>query len=447
MDIEFADPTDWLKTSIPALQGLETSLRCSVCKEYFNAPMITSCGHTFCSLCIRKYLSSVQKCPTCRGSDEESKLRKNTLIEELLHSFVAIRDDMLQKLIPKPEPEIREEEIDSREAEASIRDADTRKPEKRSSLDVDVDSETADPTDRRRGKRRKRDGATPATTSSQDTEPEGLRRSTRASSQLTSILIARQSKGFPLDGDDELDDANFEPSKNAPSDDDYDDDSAECPLCQKRFDHAAINDHVNRCLDGKGGTPSPQKRPSVALRNTVTTSAIAVSVPTFTQLRAYTDAEKTSKRIPKGNFSLTKEAEIRKKLSQYGIRYDVKGRESKQTLWQRLQDWINLYNANLDSPTPMTDRALVRELERAERSKQNQERSVVQDKEFERDAWSRKFSNDFTSLAATAMQSAASKKASAAASTNASANTATAGRETRTTTEVNGIDSPEVIEL
>ncbi|KAJ6259253.1 hypothetical protein Dda_6152 [Drechslerella dactyloides] len=437
MDIDIPDPTDWLKTSIPALQALETSLRCSVCKEYFNAPMITSCGHTFCSLCIRRHLSSVQKCPTCRGSDEESKLRKNTLIEELLLSFVAIRDDMLQKLIPKEEPEEDMEITDARDATLSTRDPDARKVEKRGSLDIDIDSENTDPLDRRRGKRRKREG-----TSSQDTEPEGLRRSTRASSQLTSILIARQSKGYPLDGDDELNDASFEPPKDA-SDPDSDDDSAECPFCHKRFDAAAINDHANRCFDtgGKGATPSPQKRPPVTFRNTASASISAPRLP------PYTEAQKISKRIPKGNFSLTKESDIRKKLSQYGIRYDAKGRESKQALWQRLQDWINLYNANLDSPTPMTDRELVRELEKAERHKQNQERSVVQDKEFERDLWSKKHDDGFAALAVSAKKTAPPKKASAAAGTSATAGDSATSQDTRTTAEVNGIDRPEVIEL
>ncbi|KAF3923955.1 hypothetical protein ABW21_db0200293 [Orbilia brochopaga] len=355
MDIEFPDPTDWLKTSVPGLQALETSLRCSVCKEYFNAPMITSCGHTFCSLCIRKYLSSVQKCPTCRQTDEESKLRKNTLIEELLHTFTSIRDVMLEKLVPIPEPEVQEEDADIREATSSARDVDRRTAEKRSSLDVDSEG-----TERRRGKRRKREGAT----SSQDTESEGLRRSTRTSSQMTNILIARQSKPIVLDGDDELIDGTFDP-KITSDDDDYDDDMAECPFCQKRFDQATINDHANRCIDsgGKAATPSPRKRPSIA----------PIAAPS-TQRRAFTDEEKASKRIPKGNFSLTKEAEIRKKLSQYGIRYDVK--------------------------------------------------------------------------AATAMQSAASKKANASASSSTTgASAVSTARETGATAEVNGIDSPEVIEL
>src|SRR5215469_15342374 len=53
-DASLPDPTDWLNTSLPSFATLESALRCQVCKDFYDTPMITSCSHTFCSLCIRR---------------------------------------------------------------------------------------------------------------------------------------------------------------------------------------------------------------------------------------------------------------------------------------------------------------------------------------------------------------------------------------------------------
>ncbi|OCL04313.1 hypothetical protein AOQ84DRAFT_226128, partial [Glonium stellatum] len=45
------DSTDWLPTPLASLTPLEVALRCQVCKDFFDTPMLTSCAHTFCSLC------------------------------------------------------------------------------------------------------------------------------------------------------------------------------------------------------------------------------------------------------------------------------------------------------------------------------------------------------------------------------------------------------------
>lgn len=45
-----SDPTDFLPTA-PSLKLLDEALRCSICKDYFEAPMTVNCpsGHCFCS--------------------------------------------------------------------------------------------------------------------------------------------------------------------------------------------------------------------------------------------------------------------------------------------------------------------------------------------------------------------------------------------------------------
>lgn len=90
------DSTDWLNTPLSLLTPLESSLRCQVCKDFFDNPVITSCSHTFCSLCIRRCLSTEGKCPACRSSDQELKLRRNWAVQELVEAFQNARPSVLQ---------------------------------------------------------------------------------------------------------------------------------------------------------------------------------------------------------------------------------------------------------------------------------------------------------------------------------------------------------------
>ncbi|GKU03098.1 e3 ubiquitin-protein ligase rad18 [Fusarium langsethiae] len=90
------DSTDWLATPLSALAAVEGALRCQVCKDFFKTPMITSCSHTFCSLCIRRALSNDGKCPLCRATEQENKLRSNWSLEEAVQAFVSARSDTLE---------------------------------------------------------------------------------------------------------------------------------------------------------------------------------------------------------------------------------------------------------------------------------------------------------------------------------------------------------------
>ena len=93
---ELLDPSDWLKTSLPQLTPLESGLRCQVCKDFYDTPMITSCSHTFCSLCIRRCLTNDGRCPLCRSPDQEIKLRRNWSVQEIVDAFRHARPILVQ---------------------------------------------------------------------------------------------------------------------------------------------------------------------------------------------------------------------------------------------------------------------------------------------------------------------------------------------------------------
>jgi E3 ubiquitin-protein ligase RAD18 len=93
---DVADSTDWLSTPLSALTAVESAMRCEVCKDFYETPMITSCSHTFCSLCIRRVLSNENKCPLCRAPEQEIKLRSNWSMEEAVEAFKKARPAALE---------------------------------------------------------------------------------------------------------------------------------------------------------------------------------------------------------------------------------------------------------------------------------------------------------------------------------------------------------------
>jgi DNA repair protein Rad18 len=81
------DSTDWLSTSLPAFEPLEAALRCEVCKEFLSNPVITSCSHTFCSICIRRCIATDGKCPSCKSACSSDKLAPNIALREVVMRF------------------------------------------------------------------------------------------------------------------------------------------------------------------------------------------------------------------------------------------------------------------------------------------------------------------------------------------------------------------------
>lgn len=100
--IEVSDPTDWDSTELPAISSLDSMLRCHICKDYLKAPVLTSCGHMFCSMCIRKALDVNSRCPLCQEEIFEGSLRKVLLLDGIIHWFKKQRSILFDKL-KKPE--------------------------------------------------------------------------------------------------------------------------------------------------------------------------------------------------------------------------------------------------------------------------------------------------------------------------------------------------------
>ncbi|KAF5026307.1 hypothetical protein F66182_1599 [Fusarium sp. NRRL 66182] len=204
-DHDVPDSTDWLSTPLNTLAAVEGALRCQVCKDFFKTPMITSCSHTFCSLCIRRALSNDGRCPLCRAQEQELRLRSNWSLEEAVQAFVKARSATLELARSGP----------------ATKTASKRKTGK--------------------------DHHEP------DDAPEGKR--LRTSARLRSSQSGTPSYVTPTQEDEILevpdDDEEYQPE--------LDDGLVACPVCQGRMKEWQVFKHLETCTG-----PTPKLRPTPA---------------------------------------------------------------------------------------------------------------------------------------------------------------------------------------
>lgn len=88
---------DWpIDSSIgKALDIFQKDLLCPICHELMTNPHSTPCGHSFCSLCIRRHCdttlnvnrAAAERCPTCKEKLDVVDLRKNSSLSSLVLNY------------------------------------------------------------------------------------------------------------------------------------------------------------------------------------------------------------------------------------------------------------------------------------------------------------------------------------------------------------------------
>ncbi|KIW87858.1 DNA repair protein rad18 [Cladophialophora bantiana CBS 173.52] len=321
---EFTDSTDWLQTPLAALAPLDSSLRCQVCKDYFTTPMMTSCSHTFCSLCIRRCLSQEGRCPACRDADQEIKLRRNWAVEELVAHFTASRKGLLAFATASL--------AKGRERED---DGETQRPRKRRKL---APESTSNGIERR-------------STRSQSRKIASDIDSQQSMASTQEVIDDSEEEGSVYEDPEEHksphfvnDNGNLEPQ----------DGLVQCPCCHRRMKEALINSHLDKCIQGDSHTPGDE----VGSYSPAPPSNARHVAPPGTIAYAQGKPAKQHDRLPFINYSLLSDNALRKKLRDLGIPY----LGSKDLMRRRHTEWVNLWNANCDSTKPVTKRELLREL-------------------------------------------------------------------------------------
>ena len=367
------DSTDWLPTPLAALAPLESALRCQVCKDFFNTPMMTSCSHTFCSLCIRRYLSQEGRCPACRTADQELKLRRNWVVEELVSGFVEGRESLLTFARRAAEVEKQKQEGD-----------DNPRPKKRRKVHVQSLLQ---------------DGA------------GAERRSTRSQSRRDAIQASQESTAEHIVADSDDAGSEYEEqeetemARQAPTPPrakaELNDGLVACPGCGKRMKEEIVFTHLDQCASiGDGQETTPNTNGVYKAQAPQPGSSIAYTPP---------DAVLTSRardRLPTIAYSMLSDTALRKKLQALGI----SSQGPKLLLQKRHTEWVNLWNADCDSRNPRKKQELLAELDVWERTQGRQilqgmnaaagggQGTGVMAKDFDGESWMKGNKSDFEDL-------------------------------------------------
>ncbi|GME80391.1 unnamed protein product [Ambrosiozyma monospora] len=406
-----SDPTDWESTTFPQLAGLDSLLRCHICKEFLKAPVLTTCDHIFCSVCIRRSLSTEKRCPLCSEPAYESGLKKVLLVDEICLWFSNNRAELMEKLRVKPiQPEER------------IVEQNDPVQEPRSDDDILITAEH-ERTDKRKYEEEDDDDDEdldiievsginfPQLRKSQTPTSEGNKKQKVEASDMTS--------GGSVDRI-----------------------MVECPVCLKSMTLGELQgSHIDRCLQGDSSSPRKQPPSSASFsssfgsfgrpqsRSKTATGSISsffspVRKPAARASTMHTSSSngktrtealknrkpqlqpesiKYKQRLPNLDPSLGT-SKLKEKLQSFGL--TTHG--TRAQLETRLKEYISLYNANLDSVNPVNERVLKSKLSQWEYLQNKQPSSSHagsdrdSDHQEEKREWNEKYKDDYRSLIAKA---------------------------------------------
>ncbi|XP_034724904.1 tripartite motif-containing protein 35-like [Etheostoma cragini] len=72
----------------------EEELCCPVCHDVFRDPVVLSCSHSFCKVCLKSWWrqKQAQECPVCKATSSRSKPPRNLVLKNLCEAFLLERD-------------------------------------------------------------------------------------------------------------------------------------------------------------------------------------------------------------------------------------------------------------------------------------------------------------------------------------------------------------------
>ncbi|MBW0522136.1 hypothetical protein O181_061851 [Austropuccinia psidii MF-1] len=304
------------------LAALDSALRCPICKDFFQAPVIIhipNCCHTFCSTCVRTCFNNnsnnkigatglggvgnSQRCPVCKTQAQVEKIKPVPTLEIAVTCWQDARTEIFKmiteiqslKLHLKDQSQISIESKDiqfnSPSPKVSQRDA----------------SQVGSPTH----SQRKAD------------------KNTGAPTQIKPAL-KRKLKDSPkseLDSESEIEFLGSNPADpNA---------LVNCPICQTQMLNSRMDAHVTQCLTGQRSSG----KLSFGSLNKASGSVKGKKV-----LKRKT-GDISEDKIPFPHFASLKSKELKAELKKHGL--STEGTLTAQT--RRLSRYITLYNANLDS--------------------------------------------------------------------------------------------------
>ncbi|KAF8479122.1 hypothetical protein DFH94DRAFT_40849 [Russula ochroleuca] len=297
------DPTDFPPSSTaPGLRALDSALRCNICQELYEAPVVLTCGHCFCSLCARNQISVKPACPSCWKEAAISSFRINPAMEEAVTAWKDARRFVLGM--------VNEALKAQATASESLRPSKRRKPNSHS---VGVISSFASP----------------------------QRKSGRSDTPSTPKERRNLDVGT---SDDDIEQDVFSGSEPLASNS-----NIECPVCAKSVPMARINDHLDsNCKHylSSGKTASSSKSGQKDAWSKL------LDGKKSGKEKEKADAEPDTP-LPKASYTVLKDRQIRDLLAAH----DLSTVGDRAQLIARHERWVALYNANLDRSPALRKRS------------------------------------------------------------------------------------------
>ena len=357
------DPTDWTNTKFPNFQNFDSMIRCHICKEFMRAPVITNCDHCFCSSCIRKYLNTNSKCPLCNEKQFESGLRKVLLLDEIIIWFSKNRSDLFKILQNDTHNDQDVDDTNNEENVITIRNGSSN--DDSSNYFKNKSNKRGKLFDSLNGNNKKRKNE-------DDKKPF-----------IYESMKKKKIKGFNSDGT-----SNTSSSSNTTTDKPME--LVECPICSEfmTVDELQTN-HIDKCLTNVSTNDSQSRtKTQTQTQRDTRSSPIPRSEPHDKSglKRSETDPSDHSnhrkinnekdtkmyqiqsqkfankKRLPKLDFPSISLTRLKETLSNLGIQTNG----NRSILEMRYTEFVNLYNSNLDSVSPVSDTTLLGRLRKWE---------------------------------------------------------------------------------
>ncbi|KDQ12277.1 hypothetical protein BOTBODRAFT_34557 [Botryobasidium botryosum FD-172 SS1] len=316
-DSDITDPTDF-PASLPSLVALDAALRCAVCKDFFKGPVLLTCGHTFCSFCIREALSEHKECPSCRKPVSDQSLHRNTTLEEVVLAFLRARPEILTAVKP---PELKRKRARSDSSAVAGPSVHRQDEDVEEASDDEVVEYSPSEGERQRS-----------------ISPRKSKESTPGSAAPTSFVS--------------------------------------CPICIEYMPMIELNEHLDR------NCAAPRKKfkadeGKLAWQSLLNGKGKAKEKPRLKNGTKKRSPSPPPTRMVKHNYHIMSEKDIRALLTDASLSTDG----SKKAMVARHSHFVTLFNANLDTMRPKSRKELIKELEAWEAGKEMDDRQKKKRKE------------------------------------------------------------------
>ncbi|KAG0944590.1 hypothetical protein G6F57_000467 [Rhizopus arrhizus] len=362
------DPSDFQSSE---LQKLDEHLRCPICKELFTtAMMISTCSHSFCALCVHRCLSEEQLCPKCRKEAFSNSIVHNYDLDNVVHiwrlsrNVLASVDKSLNTPCQQQEPIEQKQKGKQKDDGNSLANVNSLPNINQIHIDDDTDADFKPSSNIRHmsqvGTRR-----STRLEKKEFRDLESLPQSSQCNQQFESQSYNTLS----------LQDGN-EPLKSTSM--------VQCPICTQSMKYVVLDKHLDGCTNGDSSIP-PSPPPTPSNNEPMASFSQRSNGALFMQSKI--GFNKSSKSVNLGKkpgkvvYAMQKDKDMKKILKDLGLPEDG---DKAQKVW-RHKEYINLYNANLESHNPVSAEVLIKRLAEIERTHEANKNNQIKRKNIDSD--------------------------------------------------------------